>query len=75
MLEPSGKLDLALETLGTQGGRQLWVENLEGNGTVVPEIVSEEHGGHSTATELTLQSIAVGQPVSELLAEVCHSGP
>jgi len=59
MLEPSSELDLPLEALRTQCGRELRVKNLQGNRTVVPEIVGEKYRGHAATPKLPLDEVAV----------------
>jgi len=61
MLESGGELDLAQESVGAQARRELRVERLERDGTVVPEIVSQEDSRHAPATELALDAVAVSQ--------------
>ncbi len=61
MLESGGELDLAQEPVGTQARGELGVEGLQRHGTVVPEIVSQEDGRHTAATQLALDPKAVRQ--------------
>jgi hypothetical protein len=61
MLEPGGEVDLSKEALGAEGGGELGVEHLEGDGAVMAEIAGEPDGGHAPATELALEGIAVSQ--------------
>jgi hypothetical protein len=61
VLQPGRDVDLALEALGAKSVRQIGVEDLEGYGPVVPEVVGKVDHGHSTPAELSLDAIAVGQ--------------
>jgi hypothetical protein len=65
MLQPGGEMDLALETFGAESGGELGEEDLERDGTVVAEVVSEIDDGHSAAPELALDSVAIGKGVAE----------
>jgi hypothetical protein len=51
MLEPGGEADLALEALRAEYSGQLGVQDLEGDGAVVLEIVREVNGRHPAAPE------------------------
>ena len=72
MLEPGGEADLAEEALGAEGGGELGVEDLEGDGAVVLEVLGEEDGGHATAAELALERVAAAKPCLELCPQVGH---
>jgi hypothetical protein len=61
VLQPGGEADLAEEALGTQAGGDLRAEHLEGNRPIVLEVLRQVHSGHSTATELTFDSVAISQ--------------
>ena len=61
MLESGGELDLAQESVGAQARGELGMERLQRHRTVVPEIVSQEDGRHTPATELALDAVAVSQ--------------
>jgi hypothetical protein len=41
VLQPGGKLDLALEALRTEGAGQLWVEDLERHEALVPNVAGK----------------------------------
>jgi hypothetical protein len=72
MLEPGDELDLALEALGADGGRELGVEQLQRYRPVVTDVVGEVDRGHAAPPKLTLDAVAVGQALFETLAEVRH---
>jgi hypothetical protein len=61
VVETRSQLDLPKEPLGAQRLRQLGMENLQGDRTVVPEIASEVDRSHAAAPELALDDVAVGQ--------------
>ena len=61
MLQPGRDVDLALEALGAQSVGQVWIEDLEGDGPVVPDVVGEVYDSHPTPAQLSLNAIAVGQ--------------
>ena len=61
VVEPGGEPDLPDEPLGAQRVRQLGMEDLQGDGAVVPEIAGEIDRGHAATAELALEHVAVGQ--------------
>jgi hypothetical protein len=67
MLEPGSEFDLALEALGTECSGKLRMEDLQGNGSIVPQIVGEKYRCHPTAAELALDAVAIGEAAPELL--------
>ena len=73
MLQPGGELDLALEPLGAQRGRQLGVEHLQGDGSLVPKVLGQVDGGHAAPAELALEPVAIRQAACKLLVQVSHS--
>ena len=67
--EAGGEPDLPDEPLGAQRVRQLGMEDLQGDGAVVPEIAGEIDRGHAAAAELALEHVAVPKSVGELLVD------
>ena len=65
MLQPGRELDLALESLRAERGRDRGQEHLERDGALVPEVAGEVHRGHAAAAELALDEVAVGQGVAK----------
>jgi len=61
VLEPSDRLDLALEALRAERVGQLGVQHLERHGALVPEVAGEVDRGHSPAPQLALDHVAVLQ--------------
>ena len=73
MLEPGGNFDFLLEALGAERDGQLRMQNLQGDWTVVPEIVGQKHGGHAATTELALNAVAISEATLEPVAKIYHS--
>ena len=46
------------------------MQDLEGDRTVVPEIMGEIHGGHAATPELPLKPVAVSQATLKVLGKV-----
>jgi hypothetical protein len=74
VLQSGGELDFTLEPLGSQGGGQLWVQHLQRDGAVVPEVLGEVHRCHTTASKLALDAVAVGEARSKLVVKVYCQG-
>jgi hypothetical protein len=67
MLEPGSEFDLALEALRAERGGEFRVQDLQGNRSIVPEIVGQKHGRHATTPKLPLDAVAIGKAAPELL--------
>ncbi len=65
MVEPCRDLDLAEKPLGSQGGGQFGMQNLESDEPVVLDIPGQEDGRHAAATELPLERVAVLESSNE----------
>ena len=65
-------LDLAQEPVGPQGSRQLRPQDLHRHGSVVLEILGQQHGRHASAAELALDDVALGDRRLEPLQRVVH---
>ena len=74
MLQASGDPDLPEESLRAERGGELGAQDLEGDGPIVPEIVSEIDGGHAAASELALDAIAIGQGGREEVGRLGQRG-
>jgi len=74
VLEPGGELDLAEESIRTEGSRELWAKQLERDRPIVPQVLGEPDGTHAAAAELTLEEVAVTQGFPHLTDNVAH-GP
>jgi hypothetical protein len=61
MLQAGGDPDLLEESLRSERGGELGAQNLERDGPIVPEVVSEVDHGHAAASELALDAIPIGQ--------------
>ena len=70
VLETGGEPDLPKKALGAEGGGQLGVQHLQGDGAVVPQVAREVHGGHAATAELALERVAV----PERLLKRRHAG-
>ena len=75
MLEARGQADLALEPLGAEGGGDLGVEDLEGDGPVVAQVTGEPDRGHAPAAELTLERVLVRQGFTKGRDRIRHGPP
>ena len=65
VLEASGEADFLLEAVGAERRRNLWMKNLQRDRPVVPEVVSEEHGGKATASQLAVDTIVPCELIGE----------
>src|SRR5439155_23678585 len=61
MLQPGGHPDLQQEALGAQARGESGLEDLERDGAVMPQVVSEVDSGHAAAAELALDVVAVAE--------------
>ena len=59
MLQLGRDLDLALEPLQTDDCRHGGMQHLDGHEALVFQVLGQEHRGHPTAPQLTLQAVAV----------------
>ena len=57
MLKTSGETNFLFEAIGPEGGRDLVVEDLQRDRTIVPEVMREKHGGKAAASEFTLDPV------------------
>lgn len=58
MLQIGGELYLLEKALGAEYRRELGVQNLYGNLTMMPEIFREVHGRHPARAELAIDAVA-----------------
>ncbi len=72
VVQAGGELDLAEEPVGTDGGREVGAEDLQGDLAVVAEVLGQEHDGHPALAELALESVAAGEAGRELVLEGGH---
>jgi hypothetical protein len=61
VLEAGGDLDLPKKALRTERGGELMAQQLDGNESAVLEVPSKVDGGHATATQLSLYSVAIDE--------------
>jgi hypothetical protein len=55
-------------------GRKIGAEHLQRDGSVVPEIVSDVHGGHPALPELALKLVATCQGGGEAVLQLGQAG-
>jgi hypothetical protein len=65
VLEPGGKVDLALEALGAKCRGQVGMQHLERDRPVVLQVMGEIDRGHATAPELALEPVALLESLSQ----------
>jgi hypothetical protein len=75
VLEPGCQLDLTLEAFGTQRGRQLGMEHLQGDRTLVANVLGQIDRSHAATAELALDPVSIRQATLKLLPQVSHSRP
>ena len=72
MLKAGGDLDLAQEPLGTERGREVRTEDLDGDLSVMLQIFSEIDSRHSPAADLPLYRVSVSQSSLQTVQQVGH---
>src|SRR6185437_14957255 len=72
--EPRGDPDLAEEPLGTERAGELGLQDLDGDATLVLQVLSQIDRCHPAAAELVLDRVAPGQGGSEARQGVGHGG-
>ncbi len=75
MLKPRRGADLAQEALGAEGGAEVGVEDLDGDGAVVPEVVRQVYPGHAAPSQLALEAVAAGEAGFECGREAGQATP
>ena len=68
MLQLRGKPDLLLEPLGPQTCRDVRMENLESDRTVVTKILSEKDRREPATSELAVETILAAEYLREVVA-------
>jgi len=61
MSEPGGDPDFSEEAIGATVGAELWVEELQRDGPVLPLVLGQVHRGHATASDLGLDNVSAGK--------------
>ena len=76
MLEPRGDADLAAESLRTEAGRQLRVQDFDGDRTAMLRILGPIDGRHAAPANLLLQCVLCADCCLELVERLrsCHPG-
>jgi hypothetical protein len=75
VVEPGGEGDFAEEPLRAERGGDLWLQNLQGDGTIVLQIVGQIDRGHPAPAELPLDRVSRGQRPRQSLKLVGHPLP
>jgi len=70
VLKAGGKLDLALEALDVDRGRELRRQDLDHDVAAERRLLSEKDARHAAAAELTLEAICAPESRLELLAQI-----
>ena len=65
VLEPGGEPNLGEEPLGAERPSELGVQDLEGDGAVVAEVVRAADCRHAAAAELGVEAVAAGEGLRE----------
>jgi hypothetical protein len=65
VLEPGREPDLSEEPLGAERPSELGVQDLEGDGAVVAEVVRAVDRRHAAAAELGVETVAAGEGLRE----------
>ena len=73
MLQPRRDLDLAGESLRSQGRRQIGAQDLDRNLATVPNILGEIHRRHAAGSELASEDVAPGELGLEAVEHLGHS--
>lgn len=73
MVELRSDLYLPQEPLGTEGGGELRLQNLDGDPAVVLEVSGQVDDGHPPAAELALEAVAVAEGPFETAQQIGHT--
>ncbi len=73
MLERRGRRDLLHEPIGAENGRELRLEQLEGDFSFVTEIFAEIDRRHPALTEMALDAVASGECVVQAVGLLGHA--
>ena len=74
MLQLRCRLDLGEESLATHHSRQLWLQHLECDFPIVPEVVGKVDGGHAALSDLSLNGVLTGQRRVQALDDIGFRG-
>src|SRR6185312_8434102 len=70
MLQIRGELDLLEKAVGAQHRRQLCVQNLYGNFTVMLDVLGEIYRGHTARAELALDRVPVSKGAAQRVERI-----
>jgi hypothetical protein len=74
MLQPGAEPDLPEEARRAERGGELGTHDLERDGPVVLQVMSQPDGGHTAVSELALEGVAVGEGGLEAFEDFGQSG-
>ena len=72
MVEPCRDLDLAQEALVAERRGKLGLQDLEGDGAVVLEVLGQIDRGHPAAAEFALDRVAAGEGGLQAREDLVH---
>src|SRR6185437_15771092 len=72
MLQIRGELDLLEKAVRSQHRRQLCVQNLDGNFTVMLDVLGEIHRGHTARAKLALDAVMVSERCPQTFVDLRH---
>jgi hypothetical protein len=75
MLEMRRRANLGQEPRPPDDRGELGVQHLDGDVPIVPEVVSEVHGGHAARAQDPLDAVDVGEWRGEALQNSRHGAP
>jgi len=74
MIEARCELDFAEKTLRSEGRREVGMQNLEGDDSVVLAVLGEIHGRHAATAELAVDGVGICKRVAQPLDGECQTG-
>jgi len=72
MLEAGGELDFPEKALGAERMGQLLVQDLEGDGPLVPEITRQVDRSHAALAELALEQVTIAEGIRQWRVDGGH---
>src|SRR5207253_3791390 len=73
VLEVRGDADFAQEPFSAERGSHFGMEDLDGDGAIVLDVVREKHGRHAAAAHLALDLVGATESMSDQPADVGHT--
>ncbi|CAN5742774.1 hypothetical protein BH24ACI5_BH24ACI5_03460 [soil metagenome] len=59
MVEPGRDRDFAQESIASDVGRDLRIQDLDGDGAAVAHVMRKIDGGHAAASDLAVEAVAI----------------